>query len=74
MLLKHDLDDVRTSSNNLDALVNLVDEKGRTVLHYAADSKRPALIAKLLNEFEADPNLMDYEGCSPLHICASKGI
>lgn len=66
-LLIHDIDDIRSSK--LDPVVNLRDIKGKTILHYAAASKRPDLIAKLLNEFHADPNIEDIEGCTPLHIC-----
>jgi ankyrin repeat protein len=45
----------------------LQDEKGKTALHYAAASKQPQLI-EVLKRFDADPNIQDNDGCTPLHI------
>ncbi len=72
MLLKHDLDDIR--SVNLVPLVNVQDMKEKSVLHYAVASRRPDLVSKLLNDFNADPNIVDLDGCTPLHVCAAQGF
>ena len=72
LLLKHDRDDVRSSG--LEPLVNVKDSIGKTILHYAASSKKPELISLLLSEFDADPNVTDAEGCTPLHLISSQGM
>ena len=53
-------------------LVTLVNEFGRTMLHFAAELEDPA-IASMLLRYGADPNSGDDDGETPLHAAAEAG-
>ena len=55
-----------------DGLVNVADEDGRTMLHWAASGGHPALVACLLHH-GALPNALDELGWTSLHIAVSGG-
>jgi len=52
---------------------NFKDEKGRTPLHYAAESGNYSMAEKLIG-YGADVNSRDVEGLTPLHIACRKGF
>ena len=54
------------------ASVNLRDNVGKTVLHYACELHANNLV-KLLIKNAANPDLPDNDGCTPLILCARVG-
>jgi ankyrin repeat protein len=52
--------------------VNLKDERGKTLLHYAAEARNRGAIARLL-ELGADVNAQDADGATALHLVVRAG-
>ena len=63
---------------NIDALVEkgaqpwAVDEKGRTLLHYAAEQGNLKLINHFVQKFKINPNIQDYAGQTSMHMAATQ--
>ncbi len=55
------------------AEIDVADEKGRTALHYAAETGSEAMIALLLLA-GADVGVLDGQGDTPLHLAVGKGF
>ena len=55
-----------------DVDINVTDDYGRTLLHYAAAAGQVAAV-ELLLEKRADINVTDEYGCTPLHWAAREG-
>uniref|UniRef100_A0ABD2WSE2 Uncharacterized protein n=1 Tax=Trichogramma kaykai TaxID=54128 RepID=A0ABD2WSE2_9HYME len=52
--------------------VNAVDNSGRTPLHYALRKGRKKRIVEILLKNDADPNVADVDGSTPLHILCNR--
>ncbi len=48
------------------------DDRGRTLLHYAAEQGNVTLVNYLLNEVKIKPNVPDYDGQTAMHFAASQ--
>lgn len=63
---------------NIDDLVKkgaepwAVDEKGRTLLHYAAEQGNMKLINHFIRHFKINPNIQDYSGQTAMHMAATQ--
>ena len=63
---------------NIDDLVKkgaepwAVDEKGRTLLHYAAEQGNLKLINHFIRHFKINPNIQDYSGQTAMHMAATQ--
>lgn len=63
---------------NIDALVEkgaqpwAVDDKGRTLLHYAAEQGNLKLINHFIRKFKINPNIQDYSGQTAMHMAATQ--
>ena len=60
------------SISNFNEMINSVDEKGWTPLHYACDNGSFEIIERLV-EFAADFNKKDLQGKTPIDIAESRG-
>lgn len=49
-----------------------VDEKGRTLLHYAAEQGNMKLINHFIRHFKINPNIQDYSGQTAMHMAATQ--
>ncbi len=50
--------------------INLPNQDGFSALHYAAYNQNPEMIELLLHQGNANPNVVDDEGNTPLHVIA----
>ena len=63
---------------NIEALVKkgakpwAVDDKGRTLLHYAAEQGDLKLINHFIRKFKIHPNVQDYSGQTAMHMAATQ--
>lgn len=53
--------------------VNKPDGEGRTLLHYAAAGGQQAIVYKLIEDYQADPNVRDAQGQTPLAYARQSG-
>ncbi|CAF0870900.1 unnamed protein product [Rotaria sordida] len=64
------LQELQMNQDDLKAIINLRDKKGKTALHYCVEHSSPNCIRLLINFGCANPNVTDLSLLTPLHYCA----
>ena len=74
LVLEGDLNAVQRLLKEDPTAITKCDQFGHTALHDAAASECAIKIVDLLLKFDANPDAIDKDGCSPLHLACSPEI